>query len=100
MPVTPISIPNNCMSKGRPIGTCKTCGSAIVEHANDGIFGRGECEGCERMRYETQPQLLALAEEAIEYVELVLDSSGEDSGEDKMLRRWKQLLKQAHGNAA
>src|SRR5258708_40074623 len=40
---------------------CKTCGSEIENSVNDGIFGNGECEHCERVRYETQPDLLKLA---------------------------------------
>lgn len=40
---------------------CKTCGSEIEDSVNEGVFGNGECEHCERLRYETQPDLLKLA---------------------------------------
>ena len=46
------------MSKGNPIGHCKTCGSEIVETVNDSQFGDGECNGCEYERYKSQPALL------------------------------------------
>jgi hypothetical protein len=45
------------MSKGRPIGSCKTCGSEIVEASNVGHFG-DECDACEHRRYRSQPKLL------------------------------------------
>ena len=50
------------MSKGKPLGDCKTCGSEIVEMMNDGVFRRGECSACERLRYESQPSLLRALE--------------------------------------
>lgn len=46
------------MSKGKPIGHCKTCGSEIVETVNDSVFGDGECNACEYLRYKSQPDLL------------------------------------------
>jgi hypothetical protein len=46
------------MSKGKPLGTCGICGSEIVETVNDGVFHGGECDACERIRYESQPALL------------------------------------------
>jgi hypothetical protein len=46
------------MSKGLPLEHCKTCGSEIIEHVNDGVFSGGECDSCEWRRYETQPELL------------------------------------------
>ncbi len=46
------------MSKGKPLGICRTCQCEIVETVNDGVFGNGECACCERLRYETQPELL------------------------------------------
>ncbi|MCI0464522.1 MAG: hypothetical protein L0Z62_46925 [Gemmataceae bacterium] len=39
--------------------------------------------------------LLDLAEEAIEYVEGVLEASGEDNGEGDMLRRWRKITRRA-----
>lgn len=46
------------MSKGKPTGTCRTCGSEIVETVNDSLFREGECDACEYQRYKTQPELL------------------------------------------
>jgi hypothetical protein len=54
------------MSKGKPLGTCKTCGSEIVETVNDGVFRQGECDACERIRYESQPALLEACYAAME----------------------------------
>ena len=52
------------MSKGKPIGHCKTCGSEIVQTVNDSLFRDGECDGCEYQRYKTQPALI----EALDYL--------------------------------
>jgi hypothetical protein len=46
------------MSKGQPLGNCRTCGSEIVEFVNEGVFRDGECDACEYLRYRTQPELL------------------------------------------
>lgn len=54
------------MSKGKPLGTCKTCGSEIVETVNDGVFRGGECDACERLQYESQPDLLEACYAALE----------------------------------
>ncbi len=40
------------MSKGKPLGTCKNCGSEIVEFSNEGVFDEGECGPCEYERYK------------------------------------------------
>ena len=50
--------PNTCMSKGKPLGQCTTCKTEIVEFFNEGVFRNGECDACERHRYESQPELL------------------------------------------
>lgn len=52
------------MSKGKPLGTCRTCRCEIVETVNDGVFEHGECVCCEKHRYETQPILM----EALKYL--------------------------------
>ncbi len=57
-------LPLLTMSKGKPIGHCKTCRSEIVETVNDSIFREGECDGCEYQRYRSQPALL----EALDYL--------------------------------
>ncbi|HZZ28994.1 MAG TPA: hypothetical protein VFE46_13415 [Pirellulales bacterium] len=46
------------MSKGKLTGCCRTCGSEIVETVNDSVFRDGECDSCERVRYESQPDLV------------------------------------------
>jgi hypothetical protein len=79
---------------------CKTCGSEIVETSNNNNFNEGECGPCEYERYTLVPKLLAALQEAKEYVELMLDSSGEDNGESKMLTRWQRLTQNANGQAA
>ncbi len=61
--------PQNPMSKGRPLNTCKTCGSEIVETVNDGIFREGECDACEYQRYQSQPDLLDAAYLALEEIQ-------------------------------
>ncbi len=78
---------------------CKTCRSEIVHGKNEGLYG-DECEFCEQTRYETQPKLIALAEEATAYVENIRESSGEDNGENEMLARWKNVIAEANGKAA
>ena len=60
------SFPIIPMSKGKPLGTCTTCGSEIVETVNDGVFRNGECDACERLRYESQPALLEACYAAME----------------------------------
>jgi hypothetical protein len=60
--------PTNCMSKGKPLGICETCGSEIVESVNDGVFRGGECDYCERLRYESQPLLLAACKAALRHL--------------------------------
>lgn len=65
---------------------CKTCGSEIVETVNDGAFRDGECNGCEYHRYQTQPELVEALAEAVEYVENVIESGGDD-GEGEMIER-------------
>jgi hypothetical protein len=46
------------MSKGKPQGTCRTCGSEIVQFVNDGVFHSGQCEHCETICYRSQLDLL------------------------------------------
>jgi hypothetical protein len=91
-----VNLCDECKSKEQ----CRTCGSVIVVTVNDGAFRDGECNACEYERYRSQPDLVTALREAITYVELVLDSSGEDNGEGKMLKRWKKILNAAHGDAA
>jgi hypothetical protein len=106
------------MTKGKLIGTCKTCGTEIVQHSNDGVFDAGECEDCERRRYETQPELLALTEEYRDacscHISLLKDDlagehefSGDASDIRAQIEHWKAVQKncdtiitKAHGNAA
>jgi len=57
------------MSKGKPVGTCSTCRSEIVELLNEGHFGDGECDRCEQIRYKSQPSLLHAAYLALEEIE-------------------------------
>jgi hypothetical protein len=45
---------------------CKTCASEIHDGENDGVFAGGECEWCERTRYESQPRLLAALDQLLE----------------------------------
>lgn len=52
------------MSKGHPIGHCRTCGSEIVESVNDSLFREGECDVCEYQRYKSHEALL----EALDYL--------------------------------
>lgn len=52
------------MSKGKSLGNCRTCGGEIVELSNEGVFGQGECEHCERDRYQSHSALLAAASAA------------------------------------
>jgi hypothetical protein len=54
------------MSKGYPVGRCRTCKSDIVQSVNEGVFRDGECEYCERRRYESQPLLLEACYAALE----------------------------------
>ena len=91
--------PFNPMSKGRPNGVCKTCDSEIVETVNDSQFGDGECNGCEYLRYQTQP---ALAEALDELLEQTLDQDlacGIELPEKENELRKKSLsaLAKAHG---
>ena len=60
------------MSKGRPTGICRTCGSEIVESVNDSVFGMGECDGCERQRYESQHVLIETLHNMIELADSVV----------------------------
>ena len=87
------------MSKGKPLGSCKTCKSEIVEFVNEGVFPDGECEACEYLRYQTQPGLLAALTEAREYVAVMLESSGADDGERKLLRRFDKIIRAANGQS-
>jgi hypothetical protein len=57
------------MSKGLSLGYCRTCGSEIVESFNDGVFGGGECEDCERLRYESHSALLDACRLALAYAD-------------------------------
>jgi hypothetical protein len=40
---------------------CRTCHGEIVATINDSVFRLGECDACERRRYESQPALLDAA---------------------------------------
>jgi hypothetical protein len=48
---------------------CRTCGSEIVATINDSVFRQGECDACERARYESQPALLDAAGLALDEIE-------------------------------
>jgi hypothetical protein len=52
---------------------CKTCGSDIVETANDCHFREGECGTCEHKRYRSQPALL---EHLLTLIETAASASG------------------------
>ena len=54
------------MSKGKLLGICRTCHSEIVQTVNDGVFRHGECDACERLRYESQAGLLEACYAALE----------------------------------
>jgi hypothetical protein len=57
------------MSKGLPLKHCRTCGSEIVESVNDGVFRGGECDACERLRYDSHSALLDACRLALAYAE-------------------------------
>lgn len=57
-----------------PFIHCETCGSEIVETVNDSVFGDGECDVCERARYESQPEIKACLHELIEAADCVADN--------------------------
>lgn len=79
--------PTNCMSKGKPLGVCKTCGSEIVESVNDGVFRGGECDFCERLRYESQPVLLEALDDLLrQTVDLHLECGIELTKREKVAR--------------
>ena len=59
------------MSKGKPLGICRTCRSEIVQSVSNGVFVAGECDACERLRYENKPQLLAALENLVELADSV-----------------------------
>jgi hypothetical protein len=61
-----LSFPITSMSKGKPLEICRTCKSEIVQAVNDGVFRYGECDACERLRYESQPALLEACYAALE----------------------------------
>lgn len=61
------------MSKGKHVGTCRTCGSEIVETVNDSLFHEGECNACEYHRYKTQPALHKAANLALDEFGEMLD---------------------------
>ena len=63
---TLILFPIISMHKGRPLGICRTCKSEIVQTVNDGVFRYGECDACERLRYESQAALLEACYAALE----------------------------------
>lgn len=87
------------MSKGKPLGFCRTCKSEIVDFVNESVFRDGECDACEYMRYRTQPGLLAALTEARAYVAHMLAASGEDSGERMLLRRFDKIIRAATGQS-
>lgn len=79
------------MSKGRPRGHCNTCKCVIVECSNDGVFGDGECEGCETQRYRTQPALVAALDDLLrQTVDRALAEGVELTGGEQAAR-WKAL---------
>jgi hypothetical protein len=45
------------------------------------------------------PELLEALKEARDYVELMMDSSGEDSGESKMLKRFDKAIARAESRS-
>jgi len=90
------------MSKGKPVGHCKTCGSEIVETVNESNFGEGECGACEYHRYLTCGALI----EALDYLlEQTVDQDiayGIELTEGEQEARQKALdaIAKANGQAA
>jgi hypothetical protein len=90
------------MSKGKDIGTCKTCGGEIVELVNESLFGEGQCEPCEYDRYK-------LVNEAIEALDYLLEQTLDrelaagnelDDREEDARDRALAVLNKANGTAS
>jgi hypothetical protein len=73
---------------------CRNCGSEIVDTVNDGVFRDGECDACERARYESQPDIKSSLIELIEAAECV--AANFENGQDaaRALRYLDRLTKE------
>jgi hypothetical protein len=64
---------------------CKSCSSELVESVNESIFRSGECDGCERDRYESQPKLLKAVTAMRNRTESLDYEDGDDYGRMKAM---------------
>ena len=85
------------MSKGKHVGTCRTCGSEIVELVNESHFGDGECDACENTRYKSQPDLMRAAYLALEEIEQWIEvmNGAEDPRTEEAVEALKDALDEA-----
>jgi hypothetical protein len=91
------------MSKGKPLGICRTCGSEITELSNDGVFDAGECEFCEHTRYTLQPELLKEGQalyDAIQHYLIGVPNTELPTHLTDAFDRWEEVANRAYGNAA